>query len=73
MDGSAKVRTLTAKDGAKFVATELARDDKGESYTYTILSSPLPLKDYKSTLGVTGSGDTATITWRRNFNPGLGG
>ncbi len=69
MDGSNKVRTMTAKDGAKFVEKELARDDKGDSYTYSILTSPLPLKDYKSTLGVTGSGDTATITWTGSFTP----
>jgi hypothetical protein len=67
MDGGSNVRTLTVKDGAKFVEKELAMDD--HSYTYTILTSPLPLKDYKSTISVTGSGDMATITWTGSFTP----
>jgi hypothetical protein len=67
MEGGANVRTLTAKDGAKFVEKEVASD--ATSYTYTILTSPLPLKDYKSTIGVSGSGDTATITWTGSFTP----
>jgi len=69
MDGMAKVRTLTAKDGAKFVEKEVARDDSTDSYTYTILTSPLPLTGYKSTLSVTGSGDKSTITWTGSFTP----
>jgi hypothetical protein len=67
MDGADSVRTLTAKDGAQFVEKELASDD--HSYTYTILTSPLPLKGYKSTLGVSGSGDMTTITWTGTFTP----
>ncbi len=47
----------------------MAWDDKGNSYTYSILTSPLPLSGYKSTLGVTGSGDTSTITWTGSFTP----
>jgi hypothetical protein len=69
MDGADKVRTLTAKDGAQFVEKQVAWDDAGKSYTYTILTSPLPLTGYKSTLGVAGSGDTATITWTGSFTP----
>jgi len=67
MEGGANVRTLTAKDGAKFVEKEVASD--AMSYTYTILTSPLPLKDYKSTISVSGSGGTATITWTGSFTP----
>jgi hypothetical protein len=67
MEGADNVRTLTAKDGAKFVEKEVASD--AMSYTYTILTSPLPLKGYKSTIGVSGSGDMATITWTGSFTP----
>ena len=67
MDGADKVRTLTAKDGAQFVEKQVAWDDGSKSYTYTILTSPLPISGYKSTIGVTGSGETATITWTGNF------
>ncbi|WP_026595734.1 SRPBCC family protein [Methyloferula stellata] len=69
MDGADKVRTLTAKDGAKFVEKQIAWDNGGKSYTYAILTSPLPLTGYKSTLGVTGTGETATITWTGSFTP----
>jgi Polyketide cyclase / dehydrase and lipid transport len=69
MQGVDKVRTLTAKDGAQFVEKQVAWDDGGKSYTYTILTSPLPLTGYKSTLGVTGSGQTATIIWTGSFTP----
>ncbi len=67
MDGADKVRTLTAKDGAQFVEKQVAWDDAGKSYTYTILTSPLPITGYKSTIGVSGSGDDATITWTGSF------
>ncbi len=67
MDGADKVRTLTAKDGAQFVEKQVAWDDGGKSYTYTILTSPLPITGYKSTLGVSGSGDTATLIWTGSF------
>jgi hypothetical protein len=67
MDGADKVRTLTTKDGAKFVEKQVAWDDAGKSYSYTILTSPLPISGYKSTLGVSGSGSTSTITWTGSF------
>jgi hypothetical protein len=66
-EGGAEIRTMTAKDGSKFVEKEVASD--ASSYTYTIVTSPLPLKDYKSTIGVSGMGDTATITWTGSFTP----
>ncbi len=69
MEGSDKIRTLTTKDGGQFVEKQLAFDDAKKSYTYTILKSPLPLKDYKSTLSVTGSGETASIVWTGSFTP----
>jgi len=68
-DGDDKVRTLTTKDGAQFVEKQTAWDDAGKSYTYTILSSPLPLTAYTSTLGVSGSGTVSTITWTGSFTP----
>jgi len=69
MEGSDKIRTLTTKDGAQFVEKQLAYDDAKKSYTYTILKSPLPLKDYKSTLGVEGTGDKVSIVWTGTFTP----
>jgi len=68
-DGDDKIRTLTIKDGAQFVEKQTAWDDAGKSYTYTILTSPLPLTAYSSTLGVSGSGTVSTITWTGSFTP----
>jgi len=68
-DGDDKIRTLTIKDSAQFVEKQTAWDDAGKSYTYMILTSPLPLSAYTSTIGVAGSGMTSTITWTGSFTP----
>src|SRR5262249_10987967 len=47
-------RILITKDGkAAFVETQTARNEAGHSYSYTFLSSPLPVSDYTSTIKVT--------------------
>jgi ketosteroid isomerase-like protein len=47
-------RTLVTKDGkASFVERQTARSDKEYSYSYTFLSSPLPVTHYTSTIKVT--------------------
>lgn len=63
-----KVRTLSLKGGGTLVEEQVSRDDKVMSYTYTILSGPLPVADYKSTLSVAPEGSGSKLNWTGTFN-----
>lgn len=63
-----KVRTLSLKGGGTIKEEQVSRDDKVMSYTYTILESPLPVSDYKSTLSVAPDGQGSKVTWSGTFN-----
>lgn len=65
--GGKPVRTLSLKGGGTIVEEQLARSDKKMDYTYTILESPLPVEDYKSTITVTKHGSGSKITWSGTF------
>lgn len=67
-------RTLVTRDGkATFVERQIARDDAQHLYSYTFVSSPLPVSGYKSTLFVTPTRDGgATITWSGAYTPAPG-
>jgi hypothetical protein len=71
---SPPTRTLVTKDGkATFVETQLARSDKRHFYTYTFVSSPLPVKEYAATIRVTAKGnDLSTVTWSGEYKPAPG-
>ena len=62
------------KDGkAAFVETQTARNDAEHSYSYTFLSSPLPVTNYTSTIKVTAKGDGfSTVTWTGSYTPDQG-
>ena len=66
-NGSKEERTLSLKGGGTIVEQEQARDDKKMSYTYTILSGPLPVEDYKSTIMVEKDGGGSKVTWTGSF------
>ncbi|CAM5767325.1 IS1595 family transposase ISMpo2 [Labrys miyagiensis] len=69
-DGS-KLRTLTTKDGGKFVEKLVKWDDQNTSYTYQILESPLPVENYVSTIKVEEDDEPGkvAITWSSTFDP----
>jgi hypothetical protein len=71
---SPPTRTLVTKDGkASFVETQTARDEKAYTYSYTFLSSPLPVTNYKSTIKVTAKGEgVSVVTWTGTFTPDSG-
>lgn len=71
---SPSTRTLVTKDGkASFVETETARDETQYSYSYTFLSSPLPVTNYKSTIKVTAKRDgVSVVTWTGSYTPDAG-
>jgi hypothetical protein len=69
-DGKAPpTRTLVTRDGkATFVETQTARSDTRHFYSYTFVSSPLPITHYASTIEVAAKGKGAsTITWRATY------
>ena len=67
----ARIRTLTTKDGGKFVEKLVKWDDTDTSYTYQILESPLPIENYVSTIKVEDDDEPGkvAITWSSTFDP----
>ncbi|MGH6826535.1 SRPBCC family protein [Methyloceanibacter sp.] len=68
-EGDATFRTLTLKDGGKIKEKLLESDDT--SYSYEIIESPLPVKNYKAKLSVEPddrSSDHSTIVWEATFD-----
>ena len=67
-ESGAPVRTLVAAGGlGTLVEIETARDEAARSYSYRLVSGPLPVKDYTATLSVAPIGSGATITWTARF------
>jgi hypothetical protein len=62
-----KMRTLSLKGGGTIVETLVSRDDNAHSYTYQIVSSPLPVSDYVSTIKVLPAGSGSSIVWTGNY------
>jgi uncharacterized protein YndB with AHSA1/START domain len=65
-DGAA-MRKLTTVDGGVLIEKRVQYSDEGMSYTYIIVDSPLPVRDYTSTLAVMGMGNGSMITWTGEF------
>jgi len=65
--GGVAMRTLTTRDGGVLVEKRVQYSDEGMSYTYEIVESPLPVRDYVSTLAVMDSAAGSTITWSGEF------
>ncbi|MBM3544793.1 MAG: SRPBCC family protein [Alphaproteobacteria bacterium] len=66
-DGDKLLHTLTLKDGAKILEEETKTAEN--SYSYTILEGPLPVKDYNATLtvGADDEPDRVEILWTASF------
>jgi hypothetical protein len=63
-----KERTLSLKGGGTIVEKLEKRDDAAHSYTYSIVSGPLPVTNYMSTIGVAAAGAGSTITWSGKYD-----
>jgi hypothetical protein len=66
--GDATFRTLTLKDGGKIKEKLLQSDDT--SYSYEIVESPLPVKNYKATFSVEPGNheDRTMVVWEADFD-----
>jgi hypothetical protein len=64
-------RTLVTRDGtATFVERQIARRDDRHFYSYTFLSSPLPVTNYTSTIKVVAlDHGHSRVTWRGAYTP----
>ena len=67
-EGDATIRTLTLKDGGKIKEKLTGTEDL--AYTYEIVESPLPVKNYKSKLWleVDDEPDRSIIYWQSDFD-----
>ncbi len=67
LSADGKERTLTLKSGGTIVEDLLKWSDKAHSYTYNIMTSPLPVAHYVSTIKVVKKGKGSLIVWSAHF------
>lgn len=69
--GTGAVRTLTLQDGTIVKEKLISRDDTQRKLTYSILESPMPIKNYTGTMQVEESDNqTSVFTWSSTFETG---
>ncbi len=67
-EGVGALRTLTLPDGAEIVERQESRDDDAMTLSYSIVSGPLPVKNYRSTVKVTSLSPTqCEVSWSSTF------
>lgn len=70
IDGASRVRTLTLRDGTKFVEKEASWNDRGRAYSYTILEGPLPVSNTTSMIKVLATErGKVNLFWTSSFKP----
>ncbi|MDB5408510.1 MAG: Polyketide cyclase / dehydrase and lipid transport [Rhodospirillales bacterium] len=69
-EGGKLKRRLTLQDGASILEQLDHHDDATRTYSYTIVTSPLPIADYRSELSVRDDGPgRCTVRWKSTFEP----
>jgi Polyketide cyclase / dehydrase and lipid transport len=63
LSADGKARTLTLKGGGTIVEALAKMDAAGHSYSYSIVSGPLPVANYTSTISITADGAGSVATW----------
>jgi len=63
LSAEGKTRTLSLKGGGTIVEALVKMDPAARSYTYSIVSGPLPVANYTSTISVAVDGAGSTVTW----------
>ena len=67
-EGVGAVRTVTLDGGAEVQERLEAIDDQGRTLSYSIVSSPLPIENFLSTIQVAAaSDDECEVTWSSTF------
>ncbi len=67
LSANKKERTLTLKGGGTIVERLVRWSNKDHFYTYRIVSGPLPVADYESTLRVRAAKSGSVISWRGHY------
>ena len=62
-----QTRKLSLVGGGSIIEKLEHKDDHSRTYTYSIVDSPLPVKNYTATLKVTGEGDNSSVEWSSEF------
>lgn len=62
-----KQRTISLKGGGTIVERLEKWDNAGHSYTYTIVSSPFPVADYRSTISVIPNAKGSALKWTGTY------
>jgi hypothetical protein len=63
LSADGKQRTLSLKGGGAIVETLDNLDPANHAYTYTIVSSPLPVANYHSTISVSADPKGSSLKW----------
>jgi hypothetical protein len=63
LSADGKQRTLSVKGGGTIVETLENLDPANHTYTYTIVSSPLPVANYHSTISVSADPKGSVLKW----------
>jgi Polyketide cyclase / dehydrase and lipid transport len=68
LSADGKTRTLSLKGGGTIVEALTKLDAAGKSYTYSIISGPLPVANYSSTITVSADGAGSVVTWTGKYD-----
>ena len=68
LSADGKQRTLSVKGGGTVVEALEKWDDANRTYTYTILSGPLPVANYHSTISVGADPKGSALKWMGTFD-----
>ncbi len=68
LSADGKERTLSLKGGGTLVERLEAMDAAKRSYTYTIVSGPLPVANYQSTISVGPDAKGSMIKWTGHYD-----
>ena len=68
LSANGKQRTLALKGGGAIVEGLESVDNANHTYTYTILSGPLPVTNYHSTISVSPDPEDLAIKWVGAYN-----
>ena len=67
LSADGKQRTISLKGGGTIVEKLVKWDDAHRSYTYTIVSSPLPVSHYRSTIRVLSGAKGSVLSWTGRY------
>jgi hypothetical protein len=62
-------RHIRTVDGGEILERESGDHPETHSYTYEILSSPLPVRDYRAIFRVLPAAEGSTVVWCSTFEP----